>query len=130
MILNWKEDGNIHAKFGTQSLNPWIRAGRLLFVLVFMAFDVGLALYKYSVLEETTSTSYSGHGGGAIAGLIIGVFVLQNRKVEDWEQIFQWISFSLYTLSFCVLIMWEIVGSFTDPSWFPVQGDDPLFCNP
>jgi hypothetical protein len=47
---------------------------------------------------ETSSTSYAGHAFGALAGLLIGVFVLVNRKVEDWEVIFKWIAFTAYGL--------------------------------
>ena len=38
--------------------------------------------------SQNTNTSYAGHGFGALAGLLIGVFILKNRKVDDWVNIF------------------------------------------
>ena len=32
----------------------------------------------------STTTSYAGHGCGALAGVLIGIFILKNRKVDDW----------------------------------------------
>ena len=57
LILNWHEDGEIYKsrsaahKRGSDappslSLNPFIRAMRLLFIVLFTALDVGQAVYK------------------------------------------------------------------------------------
>ena len=32
-------------------------------------------------------TGFTGHLCGAIAGLLVGVFVLENRRVRAWEKI-------------------------------------------
>jgi len=57
-------------------------SSRLLFVVLFALLDIGTAVYKVHFLGESSSTSYAGHIFGALAGLLIGVFVLENRKVN------------------------------------------------
>jgi len=52
-----------------------------------------------------------------VAGILIGAFVLENRKVEEWEKIFKWISFATFGIVLCIFISWHIVGSQT--GWFP-----------
>ena len=58
--------------------------------------SLSVSLFQTYVLGQSSSTSYAGHGFGALAGLLIGVFVLVNRKVEDWEVIFKWLAFASY----------------------------------
>ena len=71
------------------------------------------------VIGENTETSVVGHAFGAAAGLFVGSFVLQNRKVEDWEKIYQIVTLSLYGLLLCLFIVWHSVGANFD--WFPSE---------
>ena len=34
--------------------------------------------------NSSTTTSYAGHACGALAGVLIGIFILKNRKADDW----------------------------------------------
>jgi len=127
LILNWKEDGQIYAKSlrsqkdpPPMNLNPWIRGLRLAFVILFIVGDVGNIIYDVYYLE-ITHISYAGHAFGALAGVLIGVFVLQNRKVEDWELIFQWCVFALYGVCLCAFVLWHIIGSNGITDWFPAE---------
>ena len=63
--------------------------------------------------DQGSTTSYAGHAFGAAAGAMIGLFLLKNRKVEDWEVIFQWVSFGLFGLILCILVLWHIIGTST-----------------
>ena len=61
LILNWNEDGKIYKERLQEkedappplNLNPWIRGFRLAFVLLFVAFDVGMIIYN-KVSYDTT----------------------------------------------------------------------------
>ena len=131
LILNWKEDGIIYEerqkenksefneRFLPMELNPWIRGLRLVLIILFTCADVGTIIYRINT-EALGNTSYAGHAFGAIAGATIGVFILKNRKVEDWEVIFQWIVFGIYALLLCIFIIWHIVGGSFD--YFPSSG--------
>ena len=53
LVMNWKEDGavykgrtDVHKKV-SKSLDPLIRATRLLFVVTFTLFDISYALYNH-----------------------------------------------------------------------------------
>ena len=79
-------------------------------------------------MEQHANTSYAGHAFGAIAGAMIGIFILKNRKVEDWEVIFQWVVFGLYALLLCIFIAWHIAGGSFD--YFPSENwTHELKCN-
>ncbi|XP_059085995.1 protein rhomboid-like [Tigriopus californicus] len=127
LILNWHEDGIIYAKRLRKSrntdeptpndLNPVIRGLRLVFLIVFVVVDVGQIVYKVYFLGRPGNTSYTGHAYGALTGLITGIFILENRKVEDWERWIEWSALILFALGLCALILVHIVN----PGFFPEQ---------
>ena len=136
-----KENKSDDEKFLPTELNPWIRGIRLTFIILFTVYDVGTIIYKVTLClfkvhnfflisnflllglliqlvnkKKLPPTSFAGHAFGAIAGATIGVFILKNRKVEDWEVIFQWVVFGLYALLSCIFITWHIAGGSFE--WF------------
>ena len=42
-------------------------------------------------------------------------------QVDDWETIYKWISFGIYWAAMFVFILWHVIGSFVEPSYFPDQ---------
>eukprot|EP00095_Tigriopus_kingsejongensis_P010040 snap_masked-scaffold231_size243715-processed-gene-1.20 protein:Tk10040 transcript:snap_masked-scaffold231_size243715-processed-gene-1.20-mRNA-1 annotation:"rhomboid-related protein 3" len=132
LLINWREDGIVYetrlerTQFTNDpkplGLNPIIRGFRLLFIVTFVVCDVGQIVYKEVFQGETSSTSYAGHVFGSLAGLMIGIFVLENRKVEDWERWFEAGALVIFGLILCALALWHIVY----PSYFPAQDYSPL----
>lgn len=128
LVLNWKEDGAVFearrrkSKAVSQSLNPLIRLARLLFVITFTLFDVGYILYNhYSGI--TTNTSHMGHLAGALAGLMVGLVALENRKVEEWEVKLKGVSILLYICLLLAAVLWHLIG--TDTGYFPASSHAP-----
>ena len=103
--MNWKEDGAVYegrnqkSKSVSRSLDPLIRIARLVFVITFTLFDVSYAIYNYySGVKTNTGYKesciifqlvkvfeyfrYMGHLCGAMAGLLVGIVMLENRKVQ------------------------------------------------
>ena len=61
-----------------------------------------------------------GHFCGALAGLLVGIFILDNRRVQSWEPIIQWISFAIFTVLLLFTIVWNIFGNeWTGGNFFP-----------
>ena len=108
LILNWKEDDEIATakkviQFG---MVKWIR---LIFIGILVVYDTTHQILGHlGYLEGDNNTSVMGHLCGALAGLTVGIFVLDNRKVENWEGHAQWISLSIFLLTVMFGIIWNI----------------------
>lgn len=92
-----------------------------MFILLLAVHDIGFAIYVRFFSDTPNRTGFMGHLCGALAGLLVGVFVLDNRRVREWEPIVQWISFTLFILLISFAIVWNIFGnSWTaDGDFFP-----------
>ena len=86
------------------------RGLRLAFIVSFTTFDIGYALYGYYNTDVSPSTSYSGHLAGALTGLLLGLALLDNRKVLLWEKILKKVSIALYFILLLIGILWHIVS--------------------
>ena len=62
--------------------------------------------------------SRGGHAFGAIAGLLVGLFILKNRRVDAWEVKMQTVAFLGFCLFAVTLVVWHIVGT----DWFEATG--------
>ncbi len=80
VILNWREDGSVRIRKVIHS--PLTRAVRLTFIVLLTLHDVAIAVYAHYFSDSPNRTGYMGHVCGALAGLLVGVFALQNRRVR------------------------------------------------
>ena len=55
-------------------------------------------------------TSYVAHFCGGLAGLLIGILVLKNRKVEHWETRLKLISVCAFVLLILAASVWNVLG--------------------
>ena len=108
LTLNWEEDSTIRIRKVIHK--PLTRIIRIIFISALTAHDVALALYLYFT-DGDNSTGFMGHLCGALAGLLVGIFILDNRRVTSWEPIVQWISFSIFVLMITFAILWNIFGN-------------------
>ena len=108
LVLNWNEDDEIQmpkkvVQFG---LVKWIR---VVFIAVLVIYDTTIQILGHlGYLAGDNNTSVMGHLCGALAGLTVGIFVLDNRRVETWESWVQWISLTIFTLTLVFAIVWNI----------------------
>jgi len=122
LLMNWKEDGAVFKgrteshKEVSRSLDPTIRTARITFVVTFTLFDIIYALYNH-YSGTKTNTGYAGHLFGAVAGLLLGIVLLENRKVERWETRLRAASISVYLGLLLITLLWHLVG--TDTGYFP-----------
>ena len=52
---------------------------------------------------------YAGHICGALAGLLLGIVLLENRKVERWETKLRAACISVYLGLLLVTLLWHLV---------------------
>ena len=62
--------------------------------------------------------SRGGHAFGAVAGFLVGLLILKNRRVDSWELIMQTVTFISFCLFVVTLLVWHIVGT----DWFEATG--------
>ena len=62
--------------------------------------------------HEENQTSLVSHFFGALAGLVCGLFLLKNRREEDWETKLKKICYqvSIFYVIFCVL--WNLTADY------------------
>ena len=72
------------------------------------------------IIVDSLKTGFMGHFCGALAGLLVGIFILDNRRVQSWEPIIQWISFAIFTVFLLITIVWNIFGNeWTSSNFLP-----------
>ncbi|XP_050315815.1 rhomboid-related protein 2-like isoform X2 [Anthonomus grandis grandis] len=69
--------------------------------------DISVAIYnRYNTSDE--AISYAAHLGGAVAGLLVGIWALKNVEPTEKEKYLWWIAFLLYFILMGVAIMLNI----------------------
>ena len=118
LALNWQEDSAVKIRKVIHA--PLTRIIRIIFIVFLTVHDLGMAIYFKFFLEEESTTGFMGHLCGALAGLLVGIFILDNRRVQSWEPVVQWIAMSIFCLLLIFTIIWNIFGNqWTEGSFFP-----------
>jgi rhomboid-related protein 1/2/3 len=55
------------------------------------------------------------HFGGALAGLLVGIYVLRNLNKKPWEKKVWWASLALFVILISITIVWNAAF----PEYFP-----------
>ena len=102
---------------------------RLATFLLVAGVDVGVAVFSRHFTNSTNKVltlcrkflgiyiksfqvSYMAHIAGATVGLLLGIVVLKNFKLESWETYLWWSSLTILILLFVVGIIWNLVVIF------------------
>lgn len=123
LVLNWHEDMVIlqhrlrsSTKQSAAKLHgPIVRFLRLSIVLLYSAIDTGVAVVRRS----SHNISFTAHLSGAIAGLLVGIIVLKNRKVEKWEMKLKICCIVTFALFVGLCLLWNFIG---DKVYMATQG--------
>jgi len=121
LLLNWKEDSSVRIKKVVHK--PITRVIRIVFLSVLTLHDIGFAIYV-RIYDPENRTGFTGHLCGAIAGLLVGVFILENRRVQTWEKWVGGISFAVYLGLVIFAIVWNIFGNSWSTDFFPSSDPD------
>ena len=125
LALNWREDSAVRIRKVIH--RPLTRVARLAFILLLTAHDVAFAVYVRFFSDGHNRTGFMVHLCGALAGLLVGVFVLDNRRVRSWEPCVQWVSLAFFLALVAFGVFWNVFGdALTDPGdFFPNQDHRP-----
>ena len=92
---------------------------RLGIVILYAIIDFVVAIYK----RESSNVSFVAHLGGVVAGFLVGIVILRNRKVEAWETRLKKLCFVIFGILMGLFILWNLAGEAISPSFFP-SGED------
>ena len=53
--------------------------------------------------------SRAAHAFGAIAGLLVGFYILDNKKAENWESKLKPVTMTVFNITWIILVIWHIV---------------------
>jgi len=121
LILNWKEDVLIvrpkvwkkrgqKDKTAKATHGTLIRMLKLTAVLAFTLVDTGMAVYNKHMYADNNTVGYTAHIAGAVAGLVVGFFALENRRVQSWEEKLKVVSFLLTLVLLGSGVFWVVFG--------------------
>lgn len=61
--------------------------------------------------SHVLQVGYVAHGGGVVAGLLVGIHVLKNLEWKKWEEILWWICVVICIFLLVFSIAWNIFRS-------------------
>lgn len=94
VILNWN-----------QMEFAWLRVTGL---VVLTGADIAAAFYeRYHTIG--VRVSYAAHLAGALCGLLIGLVVLRNLKVQKWQQVAQLVALALFLFLMVTALVYNIM---------------------
>ena len=87
-----------------------VRIARILVVGIIIGIDIVTAIIN-NVSGSQSSTSYTAHLSGVVMGLLVGLVILRNRRVQFWERWLQWACCGVAALLILVMILINIFWS-------------------
>ncbi len=138
LVLNWREDRVIlqhrlrrsERRTAAKLHGQIVRCLRLAVVLLYAAIDTGVAVYRRS----WANISFTAHLSGGMAGLLVGIIVLKNRKVEAWEKKLKAVCVITFIVFSFMCVLWNIIGdrvwieSRGQPFYYPEENFRPTNC--
>jgi len=121
MALNWQEDSSVRIQKVIHK--PITRIIRITFLSLLTLHDIGYAIYT-RIYDPENRTGFTGHLCGAIAGLLVGIFFLENRRVRSWENVVQIVSLVLFCCMLIFAIVWNIWAENWSPGFYPRPDPD------
>ena len=126
LLLNWKEDSLIlrqrlrNKKVTSPTFGKVVRIGRVVVVGGILSVDVVTAISS-SLSEEVNTTSYTAHVSGVAMGILVGVVILKNRRVQFWEQ---WLRVACCLIAGTFILVMIVINSFMEGIFLKTSYED------
>ena len=126
LLLNWKEDSLIirqrmrKRKATSPTFGKIVRIGRVLVVGCILGVDVVTAISS-SLSGEVNTTSYTAHLSGVVMGMLVGVVILKNRRVQFWEQ---WLRVACCALAAVFMLVMIVINIFFSSFFMTPDSED------
>merc|ERR1712107_278587 len=65
---------------------------------------------QQAMYADNNTVGYTAHIAGAVAGLVVGFFALENRRVQNWEEKLKVVSFLLTLVLLGSGVFWVVFG--------------------
>ena len=98
--------------------NVFFRWARLLIVLLYGIVDFVFSIIRRYAQDDQTNVSYVAHIFGALSGLLVGIVVLKNRKVEHWERKLKIACVITFVSILLVFILFNVTASVWKDEFF------------
>jgi len=121
MTLNWQEDSQVRIQKVVKK--PITKIIRITFIGILAIHDIIFAVYV-RFYDPENRTGFMGHLCGALAGLTLGLFVLDNRRVRAWERVVQWAALATFLAFISFGIVWNVLGNSWNSGFFPPNNED------
>ncbi|CAG9814958.1 unnamed protein product [Phaedon cochleariae] len=95
ILMNWKDMSFPHFQ--------------LLFFIILCTLDVGSTIYNRYWLDTNQNIGYTAHLAGALAGLLVGIWVLRNFNATKRESYLWWGAVLIYGVCMGVLVLMNVV---------------------
>ena len=126
ILLNWKEDSLIlrqrlrNKKATAPTFGKIVRIGRVMVVSIILGMDVVTAISS-SLSGEKNATSYTAHLSGVMMGMLVGVVILKNRRVQFWEQ---WLRVACCALAAVFLVVMIVINICIQSIFMPADYEE------
>ncbi|KAK7074092.1 Rhomboid-related protein 2 [Halocaridina rubra] len=111
MIMNWSE-----------MQYRWLQ---LVLILLISTWDFGYAIYDTYFSSTPSNTGHMAHFGGAIAGILVGIYILRNLEEKKWEKYCWWVAFTVFFILVGIGIILNI--ALPVPEFFPDNDMSKLY---
>ncbi|XP_068249397.1 rhomboid-related protein 2-like [Palaemon carinicauda] len=110
LLLNWSE-----------MEYRWLQ---LVIILLFSGGDLSFAIYDTYFSPNPSNTGHMAHLGGAVAGILVGIYILRNLEQKRWEKYCWWVALVVFLILVGTGVVLNI--ALPVPEFFPYDDDSPI----
>lgn len=81
---------------------------QLAMYLLIILCDLSSSIYSRHAAGDSTPIGYAAHFGGALAGFLVGIWVLKNVEPTEKERYIWWVAFVDYILLMLIAILLNV----------------------